>query len=308
MSTATYLKTAGDLINEALRAATITGSQATVETSDFNKGFTALNDVLKLFQTKQIHLWSETEAFLPLNPAQKLYSLGSGGDHCFTDYEYTTAEAGVIGAVIIDVVSTDGMTAGDNIGIELSTGVRQWTTISSVDDADTLTIDDPLEAAVDDGATIYTYTTGIDQPLRILSVRYADSILFDELPVELISRKEYYDQTSKNTVGSVTNVYYSRQLSTGNMSVWPVPNNCNNLLRFTFIKPQYIPEDQSEDILIPDEWYLALKWAVAAELGTIYVIDAQRQVILESKAAAMLAEAMSIDVDVTSFSVQPDCY
>jgi hypothetical protein len=303
MSTASYYKTAGDLIEEALRAATITGSQMPVEPSDFAKGFTALNDVLKFWQTKQIHLWSETEAFLPLNINQQKYKLGIGGDHCFTDYVYTTASASAIsGATVIVPVTTAGMTVGDFIGIELSTGSRQWTTISILSP---FTLAAPLSSSILAGATIYTYTTKIDQPVRVLSFRYADNYTASELPIEMQSRQEYYDTTNKDTNGSTNTVYYSRQLGNGYLSVWPVSNNVNNILRFTFIKPQYIPEDQSENILIPDEFYLALKWNVAAELGTIYVIDPNRQVILEAKAKAMLDDALSTDVEVISFSVQP---
>lgn len=308
MSTAVYLKTAGDLINEALRAATITGSQMPVEDDDFAKGFTALNDVLKFWQTKQIHLWSETEALLPLNPNQQKYSLGVGGDHCFTDYVYTTGVAALSGVTSIDVASTAGMANGDNIGIELSTNVRQWTTILSVVDGNTLTLNAPLSASMNTGATIYVYTIGIDQPIRILNARFSNDRRYDDLPITIISRQEYYDQTMKDTTGLVTNIYYSRQLGIGHLSVWPVANRASNFLSFTFIKPQYIPEDQSEDVLIPDEFYLALKWAVAAELGTIYAIDANRQVVLEAKAASMLEEALSTDVEFVGFNVEPGCY
>lgn len=308
MSTAVYLKTAGDIYREALRAATITGSEMTAEASDLALAATATNDVLKLWQTKQIHLWSETEALLPLNPNQQKYTLGIGGDHCFTDYVYTTGVAALAGVTAIDVGSTEGMNSGDNIGIELSNNFRQWTTIDTIIDANSLTLSEPLSGPVNDGSTIYVYTTGIDQPIRILNARYSDDRRFDDLPIKIISRQEYYDQPTKDTTGSVTNIYYSRQLGVGHLSVWPVATRANNLLRFTFIKPQYIPEDQSENILIPDEFYLALKWAVAAELGTIYVIDANRQVILEAKAAAMLEEALSTDVEFVGFNVEPGCY
>lgn len=305
MSTATYYKTAGDVIEEALRAATITGSQMPVEQNDFNKGFTAMNDVLKLWQTKQIHLWSETEALLPLNKNQQKYNLGVGGDPCFTDYVYTTVAAANSGVSVLVPATTAGMTVGDKIGIELSTGVRQWTTITILSP---FTIAVPLSASVLAGATVYTYTTGIDQPIRILSARYSDGNAYDELPIELLSRQDYFEQTTKNSIGSVNSVYYSRQLSLGNLYVWPVSNVARNVLRFTFIKPQYIPEDQSENVLIPDEFYLPLKWAVAAELGIIYAIDANRQVILEAKAKSTLEDAMSTDIEFVGFSVEPSCY
>jgi len=305
MSTGVYAKAVGDLVREALRAATITGSSMPVEESDFANGMTALNDVLAYLQTQGIHLWSETEALLPLNPDQQSYSLGVGGDHCFTDYHYTTAVATASGLSAIDVVSTSGMTAGDNIGIELSTGARQWTTILNVVDANSLTLNSALSASVNASASIYTYTNLIDQPIRILSARAASQQTYNELPIDIVSRQEYYDETMKDCVGVTNTVYYSRQLNQGVLSVWPVAQTSAEILRFTFVKPQYVAEDQSEDVLVPAEWFLPLKWAVAVELGSIYVIDKERQMMNEAKAARYMDAALSVDVEVAIFSIQP---
>lgn len=306
MSTGVYEKTAGDLIREALRASTITGAEMPVEYADFANGQTALNDILSHWQAQGIHLWSETEAVLPLNPNQQSYTLGVNGDHCFSAYVYTTGLAALAGSTALDVVSTTGMTAGDNIGIELSTNVRQWTTIATVVDGNSLTLSAPLQASVDNLASIYTYTDLIDQPLRILSVRYSDEFPFDELPVNQVSREEYYEQPTKTTTGSATSWYYSRQLNAGLLSIWPVAARAENVLRFTFVKPQYIPTDQTDYVQIPAEWFLPLKWAVACELGTTYAIDPARQAVNEAKAANFLQTALDADVEVASFYVEPD--
>lgn len=309
MSTGVYDKTASDLINDALRTASITGTEMPVESSDFANGFTCLNDVLAILQTEQIHIWSETEAFLPMTTDTQVYTLGSSGDHCFTDYEYTTVSViALSGATTIDVESTAGMTAGDNIGIELDDGTRQWTTINAVTDSNTLVIDAALTDDVSVDATVYTYTTGIDQPVRILSARYADSATTDEIPTSQISRDEYFNQPSKSSTGSTNSWYYSRQLSSGKLYVWPVAGNVRSVIRFTFIKPQYIPEDQSENILIPPEWYLPLKLKVAAELGLIYAIDPEKQVMLEQKAQIYMEKALGIDNEFSSFSFHPCNY
>lgn len=306
MSTGVYDKTAGDLINDALRAASITGAEMPVEDSDFQIGFTCLNDVLAMLQAEQIHIWSETEALLPMTINAQVYTLGASGDHCFTDYKFTTVSAVALsGATTIDVGSTTGMTAGDNIGVELDDGTRQWTTIDTVTDSDTLVLTDALTDDVSVDATVYTYTTGIDQPVRILSARYADSFTTDEMPSSQISRDEYFNQPSKSTTGAMNSWYYSRQLSSGKFYVWPVAANVRNLIRFTFIKPQYIPEDQSENILIPPEWYLPLKLKVAAELGLIYAIDPEKQVMLEQKAQIYMDKALGIDNEFSSFSFHP---
>lgn len=306
MSTGGYLKTAGDLIREALRDATITGSEMPIDESDFSIGTVTLNDTLAHWQAQGIHLWSHTEAILPLNPNQASYDIGKTGTHCFTNYVYTTVKtAATAGATSLDVTSTTGMTNGDFIGIELSTGSRQWTTLTVVD-GDTVTLGAALTASVAVGAEVYTYTDKIDQPVRVLDARYAYNATDYEIPMRQQSRKEYYDQPNKTVQGASNLWYYDRQLDVGKLLIWPLANICKNVIRFTFIKPQYVTEDQIEDILIPAEWFLPLKWAVAADLGLTNAIDPQRQQMIEQKAAMYLQNALDNDVEVEAWSIQPD--
>ena len=302
MSTGVYAKTAGDLIRDALRAATISGISLPVQTEDFAQGESALNDILMSLQTEQIHIWAQTEALIPLNPDQTKYVFGT--DHIFTNYAYTTASAAIATATALTVVSTTGMTTGDFIGVELADGTRQWTTLT-VTGATTLTLAAALTGAVDDLASVYAYTTATDQPVRIDSVRYADTYASDEISTSMVARDEYFNQPSKTTSGAVNTWYFQRNLDYGHLYIWPIADNCKRLLRITFIKPQYIPEDQSEDILIPPEWYVALKFKLAADLAMSYGVDPNRQMMLEQKAAIYLQKAISSDDDGASFQFTP---
>lgn len=301
MSTGVYNKTVGDLVRDSLRAATISGIEIAVEASDFAQGFNAYNDLLAAWQAKQIHIWSETEAVMPLNVGQAKYVFGT--DHAFTDYQYTTAEAAIIGATLLDVGSTSGALAGDFIGIELSTGVRQWTTVDTVTDADTFELTDALAAAVTEGASVYVYRTKCDIPVRFTSVRYSDNHTADEVSTSQISRQEYYDQTSKTAQGAINQWYYSRQLTNPYLNVWPTANSCANLIRFSFIKPQYISEDQAENVQVPPEWYNAIKWQLAADLGAVYNIDTNKQMLLEQKAQMFLDDAIGSDTDFSNIQL-----
>ena len=302
MSTGVYAKTAGDLIRDALRAATISGISLPVQSEDFAQGESALNDILMSLQTEQIHVWAQTEALIPLNPDQTKYVFGT--DHIFTNYVYTTADAAIATATALTVVSTAGMTTGDFIGVELADGTRQWTTLT-VTGATTLTLAAALTGDIDDLSSVYTYTTATDQPVRIDSVRYADTYTSDEISTTMVARDEYFNQPSKTTSGAVNTWYFQRNLDFGHLYVWPIADNCKRLLRITFIKPQYIPEDQSEDILIPPEWYVALKFKLAADLAMSYGVDANRQMMLEQKAAIYLQKAISSDDDGASFQFTP---
>lgn len=306
MSTGVYAKTAGDLVRDALRDASIVGAEIPVQAVDFQRGFNAMNDTLVHWQSQGTHLWTETEAFLPLNINQQEYSLGVGGDHCFTSYVYaTTAAAYTTSTTAIAVNSTVGMTNGDYIGIELANGSRFWTVILNVVDGLNLTLVAGISSASLAGATVYSYASKIDRPLRVVGARYAMTYDDGEVPLVQWARSEYFDQPVKSAQTSVNQWYYSPQLDLGKLKVWGVASKCTEVIRFTFIKPQYIAEDQSENVLIPVEWYLPLKWAVASELAVTYGLDPTRIQLIEMKASKFLAQALDNDEELAPFSVHP---
>jgi hypothetical protein len=307
MSSGVYGKTFGESCRAALRDAGIVAVEMPIQPAHFALAQTAGNDVLAHWQAQGIHLWSETEALLPLNPSQTEYSLGVGGDHCFTDYEYTTASAAIAAlATVIPCTSTTGMTVGDFIGVELASGSRHWSTISSISAGVSVTIAVGIVTAASIDASIYTYTTKIDRPVRILDVRFATTQLNDELIVSQESRQRYYQTPNKTSTSSnVSCWYYSPQLNNGKLSVWSPVVTCVPLLRFTFVKPQYVNSDQSEQVLIPSEWYLPFKWAIASELAVTYGIDPNRLVAIAQKAETTLQQALSNDAEIEYFSIQP---
>jgi len=192
---------------------------------------------------------------LLLNPNQTEYTLGPDGDHCFTDYVYATSTAAVsIAGTVIPCSTTSGMTLGDFVGVELSTNVRHWSTISVITPGVSITIADPLTAAVNSGATIYTHTTKIDRPVRVLGARGAIGQVGSEQDLRQETRESYYKIVNKTDVSSdISSWYYSPQLTNGKMLVWQAPRNCNQLVRFTFVKPQYVNQDQSEDVLMDEK-------------------------------------------------------
>lgn len=310
MTTGVYTKTFGEICRDALRDAGISAVERPVNSAHFAIATSKANDVLVQWQALNIHLWAETEALLPLNPSQTEYTLGVGGDHCFTNYVYATASSAIaIAAIVIPCSTTSGMTVGDFVGIELSTNVRQWSTISSISAGVSITIAAPLNAAVDSGATIYTYTTKIDRPVRVLSARGAHEQVGSEQDLRAETRESYYKIVNKTDLSSDVNAwYYSPQLTTGKFLVWQAPRNCDQIIRFTFVKPQYVNQDQSENVLIPAEWFLAFKWAVAYELGVTYAIDPNRLISIAQKAQDSLSIAMSNDEEYDSINFQPGDY
>ena len=77
--------TARDIIESAYRVTNITPAQQAVKPFQVQRGLSALNLIIKNWQAQGLHLWSKTEAFIPLVVGQKKYKLGPDGDDITTE-------------------------------------------------------------------------------------------------------------------------------------------------------------------------------------------------------------------------------
>ncbi len=207
---------------------------------------------------------------------------------------------------VISSLNYRDKTSGDRIGIELASGTRYWDNIVTVDSTTQVTINNEIPSAATSGAVIYTYGTAIARPMRILNARFAEDVTASEIPTKQWSREEYFEQPDKDSTGTVVKWYYTPILTNGALFVWQVANTLNQVLRFTYVDPIDIPTETDDNLEFPSEWYLPLKWAIAAELGPSYGLPDNRQLILESKAVRSLQEALDFDVERQSMSLQPD--
>jgi hypothetical protein len=212
----------------------------------------------------------------------------------------------VAGDIALSVASTAGMTAGDFIGIELDDGTRQWTTIDTVNSGVLVTLDAVLNDSAVSGSTVFSYELGIERPMRVLSSRFADRITASETPMNKWSRDEYFNQPDKDTAGGADNWYYSPQLGLGELYIWPIAASVRSVLRFTYIKPAPVYGETNDQLIFPSEFFVPLKWHLAAELGPQYGLPDNRQVILETKAATALEKALGHDSEMASLFMQPD--
>jgi hypothetical protein len=308
-TSAVLTKSVSQITEEALRDARIVPAEQDVQPIDSARCLTAINNIVKFWQTQGINLWLEQEAVLPLIADQKSYTLGPNGDHCtqasgFVSTTLSAAEA--LGQTVLSVTSSTGMTAADNVGIQLDAGTRQWTTIVSVDSDTQITVTASLTSAAASGNTLYTYTTIIPRPVRVLSCRYADTVSGSEIPVNRWSRQEYFNQPDKTSSGTVVQWYYDPQRTDGELYVWQVASSVNAIVRFTYMSPALV-YDASTDVLdFPSEWYLPLKWAIAAEIGPQYGLPDNRQAKLEANAFNTLEQVLGHDVENDSVYFQPD--
>lgn len=260
-----------ELIKDALILLGAVGADQSVSSEDNNLANRALNRLIKAWQGQGIHLWTETEATVFLIKGQESYALNAAsGDHASkTVVETTLSAAEASGQTILSITDTTGMTASDNIGIELDDGTRQWTTISSVDSSTQVTVAAALTGAAASGSSVYSYTTKLARPLDIISVRVKDNGGY-ETRTRRVGRDDYFTQGDKSAQGKVIQYYYDPQLSTGRLYVWPTSDNVDDRLKITYRRSLEDVDSGTDTFDFPQEWLDALTYNLAVRLAPAF--------------------------------------
>jgi hypothetical protein len=305
-----FTMTANDLVVEAFKLLGVLPSESTLESFELENGIKALNMMLKSWQAQGLHLWTKTEGVLFLDVGKTDYLLGPSGDEAteLDDFIGSDTTAALVALdVAISITDTTGMVAGDKIGIALDSGVRHWSTISTVDSATQVTIATGVVSTAASGASVYTFTNLIDRPLRVLSARRKTYSVDSEIEISEWSRSQYFNQVNKESQGTIVNWYYSPQLTNGRIYVWQTASDVDQLLRFTYERPIEDVDDSTNNLDIPVEWLECITYNLAARMSNYYPASnqSQRQLVLIA-AAQFLDDMLGWDEEVTSINLMPD--
>jgi hypothetical protein len=298
------------IIKRAMHMANIVNLNQASRGDDHAFAVDIFQSMIKLWQAEGIQLWNRRQATLFTAYQDEQYSISASGDHCantFVDTTISTAEAS--GQTVLSLTSTTGMTAADNIGIELDDGTRQWTTIVSVDSTTQVTITAALTGAAAAGNTVITYTNKIgDRPLRILDMR---RVQLDEQKISThvgqIGYAEYFNIPLKTTDGAPCNFYYDKLLGAGKLYVFPRPADVNVLLEFTYQEAIEDVDSGTDSVDFPTEWTLPLIYGLAAELMVAYG-KFQELPIIQAKADEYKTIARDFDSDEDPLFLLPSGY
>jgi len=262
-----YGLTGTNIITEALELLGVVGVGNPLSSEDQATCLRTLEMMIKAWQAEGIALWKQREATLFHSYGGYSYDIGPTGDHCSTlAYKTEIATAASSGAATITVDSDDNISDGDYIGIELDDNTLQWTTVNGSPASDVITLTDSLTdtAAVDNH--VYNYTNKIQRPLEIVEARQVSSDGVDT-PISIISREEYMRLSNKDSLGTVTQIYYDRLLTNGKMYVWSACNDVKEYLKFTCRIPIEDFDSASNDPDFPQEWLMALSWNLAVNVA-----------------------------------------
>ncbi len=297
--------TRNTILQTALRRINVLATGEDMDAAMQSDGSFALNLMVKEWQAEGLNLWAVQRATLFLSKSTKSYSLGPSGAHCTLSVTETAVKvAGSTSDTSIDVDSTTGMTAADNIGIMLDAGTIHWDTIASVTDSDTVVITTGLASAAAVDNAVYFYTDKINRPLRVVSARRKISGV--ETVVDVISRQEYDDQPTKATTGTPTQVYYKPTLDTGTLFIWPTSDAEGTTMELSLQGPLEDFDAPTNNPYYPGEWGNALIWNLAAQLGVEYGIPKNTLGRVRDEAARSKQTVENFDRETAPIFFQPE--
>lgn len=267
-----------------------------------------LNGMVKHWQGQELHVWTETEGILFPRPGQILYSAGpTATDHITASYVKTAITADEAGGQnVIGLDDTTDITIADAIGIVLDDGTLHWTSIVSKT-VSTVNITVALTDSAAAGNAVFTYTSKIGvKPIKVLNCRRYDIDADSETPVSSISRKEWTNISNKRNAGSLNEVYYDKQLSTGYFNVWGVPAATTELLYFTWQRPIMDFAAAGDNPDLPQEWIQTLQYNLAKLLLPRAVMPPEDKKLIITMADEFLADMKGFDREEGSIFIQPE--
>jgi hypothetical protein len=304
-----FTVTRDDIIETALKKIGAYDSGESVPAAELADAATALNLILKEWSAEGVSIALREQAILILNYQTQKYALGNIGTTGTTDnfhffkaselIEGALTTAAVATATTLEVTSTtwldsEGKTvaapaASDNIILRLDDNTYHFDTISGVA-GDTVTMNDVGGAGLASGAAIgnkiYTYTTRLTRPVRVLYAYRSDTGRNDS-QLDLVGRREYERLSAKNSSGPPTKVHFSPTVdqwtagatavqaeSAANLFVWPVKNPAN-VDKIVMVTEHYADDFDAatNNLQLPVEWSNALVWNLAADLAYEYGTD-----------------------------------
>lgn len=173
-------------------------------------------------------------------------------------------------------------------------------------------VTEPMSSFVDDSAL----TVGVGQtivttnhPLKLVNAWREHTV--DETVTELhiATRQRYLGNPTPTTTGTPVEVYYQPLKTTGQISLWPVPDtdwstNGNLLLDF---QVQFTETSTGSDVIdMPDHWEEALIYALAVRLAPEYGVPINERNLLKIDAKEALDLALSFSGEEGSLFIYPE--
>ena len=287
--------TRDNIITEALQLVGVIGEGETPSANQKSDCARSLNMMIKFWMAEGMNLFVNQELVLFPIKGQKQYTFGG------SSVDKMSKESDVIntklngsvssGATALTVDDTTGMAVGDTIGVVTDSSGIHFSTITVVGSSTTLTIADAIDDDASDNDRVYTFTNAFTQKIININNAWIRTTEDTDIPINIISRKEYVDLSKKSESGRINQLYFDPQVSVSRINVWPVPDDSYTNDRIhLYVTRSYedfdgVTNESEPDF--PQEWYLPLCWGLAVYIAPKYGVTDNKYTELVTIAAAL---------------------
>lgn len=154
-----------------------------------------------------------------------------------------------------------------------------------------------------------TYTISSPKLLKVTQAFNHNSSTNIDIPMRVLTRQEYNILGNKTTTGNPIQLYHSPNRTDSTVKVFPTPDSTSattNTITLVAQKPFEDFDASTDEPDFPQEWFVALKFALAIQLAPEYGMGYQDRVQLLKEAALYKSEALSFGTEEGSFYFQVD--
>lgn len=208
-----------------------------------------------------------------------------------TDYDFTATRNDLINRAFR---LTGNLGLGETLsGDELTQGAEALNTLVKAWHAEgvflwTMTLNTTALVASTASYALGNDIIGIDRAFRVDTN--------DDVPVRLISYRDYQGIHDKDASGDPTRVAIDYGRSTPTLYVWPVPTGAGTLKHLDITRMQDL-DTAGATPQIPQRFLKALVYGLAADLADEHLVPLQERRYLDSKARELFMKAKASDVE-----------
>lgn len=261
-----------------------------------------------------LKVWSRKDGNLFLSTTTGTYSLGPSGTGWATSFTQTTLSASAsAGASTITVTSASNIANGDNIGISLSSGALQWTTVNGAPVGTTVTLTAVLSGAATSGAAVYNYATSLQarRPLQIVTAVLRDSNSNDT-PLWFYNLQDYETLPSKTNIqnsGDPTTVFYQANLTNGTLKTdVAAAADTTKYIHMVYLSPIEDFNSATDTPDYPQEWYRPLVKVLAVDIAPAFQLPVTPEMLQAKNEAMAMAGRSNPETSSMFFMPKNDDY
>jgi len=312
-----FAVTRDDLIKAALQHIGAIGDGDTPSSTQLSEAGLLLNMLIKNWAKDGMQLWMRYYGFIFPVSGTSSVALGAEGGKAATSYLWTTTSAAsAAAATTITVTTVTGIATTNIIGVELSDGTMQWTTVNGAPAGSVVTLTAALTGAVASGADVYVYATTakLTRPVDIVESFLRHSADDIDTPLDRLSMNEYNQLPNKTETMGIVQWCYDKVLNfstsgypgNGDYYFWGRFQNGDDVIVIKYIKEFDDLDSATQNPEFPQQWFLPLMLGLAWLLSPKHGIPLNERKTLLQEAEMFKKATLDDDQERESIFLQPD--